>query len=1278
MLELGKELGLVYDKEGLTNLSPSIAESSILVEAGAYRQFLVHADESIRISVLSLLITDLATAKPFPPATFEALMASLPYLHAETDSHTRSQLMSILRKLVIRLRGSSNTVQATDGANSEADIGRLDRRDSAPDAKLFIHWYIDFLESELQPSASYQKHILALKALMLLLQSGVDDRMDIVHYSKLGQEQQTWRFSIAVFKPSLFRAIADLLLDPYDDVRETAMMLLRLFPCEFLQASSDPSTPSPYSQLQSALIRTEKMAGHTSRADHADTVGRLYRLLFDLSGTVDRNSNHSSAAYNIVDTILTNLEQSIPGAPELFHATLHNTPLQGHISALRYIVATPNFYLLVSSSDNSTPSWLFFLERILSICFRVWSGVRDILCVDSPEREHENPDEDLAGPKDVLSFSWRALRESSVLLNAILVNTTFAPGGSEIGIGYESLSKIGKLSLEQLAELRHRGAFSTVSQTFASCCQRCFQSKDVAIRDLPAVWYKNTVRIIYDQGSRLTRRSAGLPAIITGIASSQPKGDLFRQIMEELQDISRTSPMEASINSNLELPQVHALNCLKDVFTNTSLALSTEQYIMSALHISADCLGSKIIPFGKYHGLVPLLSGLLDAVPDAPGYGAKASGTWDLSILTERVFPALELIGNKAPSRPSSDDAILRKLAESQFANPVWGIRDHAARTYVSLIKRADLLQTAQGFSTPELPVQPPNQIHGTLLCIKYLIERLLASPSGYWRGNIDGMMATIENIFENSYSIKLAPYIQACFFETLANILEASIECRLQDDILLRFDAIYENYHLKQLLDEVLISKPTSSVSRSSSLLVRYLAFSRILLELLKGSSLEDLARLIETISTSDIDAGPWILDRLHRIFPHCAATQYNVIQLYSNVILHTQSQRLKTAAMSNLAVSLEGIYQKQTKFPSGLGFLTLLAKSKRFFTEEIGGPFWDRARFNTAMHLEGCLFPLRVQSVRDLENPEIVKDLRQLVLVLSSAMSEETEFSTRYSAVSSLKCFILGLQKMDVTRPYSHDLIDIYFILYDMLNDDDEEIRDTAAHIASECHLAEFTMPRLPLATSVMLAGNLSRLFPQSYKVFEGALFHLLGNPRDRHPFPRVADELAEFQKESTVLFLEEKQNLYIDEVREIEIWSSVLIQLDYNGLPTNPLRSDFVSWVAGGLEALYDELRKDQAKGILGWTSRSDSFALSLRLVHGAKILLLTDGLGGTEYNPKFDSSRIRVILEKLADLGDIAGMYGLWIAAVNSVLNPSDTSKMCFQTSFDAVSTELAVR
>lgn len=80
------------------------------------------------------------------------------------------------------------------------------------------------------------------------------------------------------------------------------------------------------------------------------------------------------------------------------------------------------------------------------------------------------------------------LTRPSVLLNETLINNTYSP--SVGGLGYEDFRGVGNLAFTQLAELRHRGAFTAVSQTFASCCRRCTNSKDPNIASLPKLWYK--------------------------------------------------------------------------------------------------------------------------------------------------------------------------------------------------------------------------------------------------------------------------------------------------------------------------------------------------------------------------------------------------------------------------------------------------------------------------------------------------------------------------------------------------------------------------------------------------------------------------------------------------------------------------------------------------------------------------------------------------------------------------------------------------------------------
>jgi hypothetical protein len=57
-------------------------------------------------------------------------------------------------------------------------------------------------------------------------------------------------------------------------------------------------------------------------------------------------------------------------------------------------------------------------------------------------------------------------------------------------LGRTAFSSIGQLCMDQLISLRHRGAFSTVAQTFSQCCEEVRQSSDASIRDLLAEWYQ--------------------------------------------------------------------------------------------------------------------------------------------------------------------------------------------------------------------------------------------------------------------------------------------------------------------------------------------------------------------------------------------------------------------------------------------------------------------------------------------------------------------------------------------------------------------------------------------------------------------------------------------------------------------------------------------------------------------------------------------------------------------------------------------------------------------
>lgn len=95
-----------------------------------------------------------------------------------------------------------------------------------------------------------------------------------------------------------------------------------------------------------------------------------------------------------------------------------------------------------------------------------------------------------------------------------------------------------------------------------------------------------------EKDKELTRRSAGLPAAITGILSAYPSGAFFEEIIINLQTIACEPVIYAKQPNELRLHQVHALNSLKDVFTNAQLGPSTEIHLTKTLVIAVDCLDS--------------------------------------------------------------------------------------------------------------------------------------------------------------------------------------------------------------------------------------------------------------------------------------------------------------------------------------------------------------------------------------------------------------------------------------------------------------------------------------------------------------------------------------------------------------------------------------------------------------------------------------------------------------------------------------------------------------
>ncbi|OJI86066.1 hypothetical protein ASPTUDRAFT_187482 [Aspergillus tubingensis CBS 134.48] len=1288
-LQIAKKIGLIHEDHYIPKAGAN-DENVLVLKSETIGQFLFHRDITIRIATLSLLITAPSTTRPVSSATMNAILSGLPSMHTESDSYSRGEILSLIRKLIIRLKGG--LLEDQDGLTEQKAPAnkkqqpKLARNDTT--TRACMQQYVDFLKADLRPTASYPRHVSALKTLILLLQSGLDSRLNPSDGVKT-----KWLCNMEVFEPTLLRLLVDLLLDPFEEVRATSLYILNLFPREVL-FDNDKQAGVP--QIIEGLAKAEQLASNTSRADFADTVARLYHILFR-AAAVDGASDAARWWENksmVVDTLLKKLEQKLSLAGGLFNSSMRDAPLHGYVSALRYIVATPNFYSFVSSKESSYEIWKAIHLRIVQVCDKIWNEVKPVLCIDSPEGHTDEPIEELGvGPKDILSYSWRALRESGLLLHASLSNKTYGPQG-ESGLTVEHFEKIGTLSFIQLAELRHRGAFSTVSQTFATCCQRCGQSTSEEISALPSRWYQEAKKIIFESASKLTRRSAGLPALIVGILSSKPGGPLFQTVINELHEISHLPAEHDKSRQDVPLPQVHAMNCLKDIFTNNKLGPHTEPFIMPALRLSAERLGSPIwalrnsglmlfralltrmcrtgtglgfggasgsepgarVSFQKYPGLFELLPTLL-----SPSDQSNADDG-DNAMVTERVFPALELIAEKVPNVTGVDDDVLRGLVREQFKSPVWGIREHAARVYASLLKRSDVLTSIKALLNDKRDMKTQDYLHGEALCIKYSLRRYASSSLSFWNEHVDEVLSTLKDVFAASFPFAESPFVASILLEVLGDVVEKCIESGAEGQMASTLNYLSETYSFAAIREFLFNSShpswKTLSTTRAPSLLRRAISWVTVL-QMFITNKLSEVEPLLGDISRFDPNAGQWLLERIQEILGERVQYRRALIDLYYTVILGAYPEEVKAVAITCLASALSFVldFHNDTVAQIDLSWESLEKHLKHASTEHI----WNRDRSDAELVLEGCLLALKTLS--GSQSSEL--DILEWATRLQSAMQEETEFTTRLAAVSSVTAFARILRPAGSPPRTDSVLLEIYLVLYDMLNDDDEELRDLAASTASWVLSCSSVSPTKAVALSPLNASELlSKFIAENYASSRLLCQRSMAYIADQEPrlssatlkFVSFLGRLSELRKESTILFEEEKQNLFIDEVREVDVWSARLRQLNESSYDEGSLNALF-NWVSNGLASLEEILAKETERdGLLGWASKPETFTLGVRVFSVAGAVISQDSAASRLLSQE-QVALLKGKLQALLASGEASLLHDDWVSRIQAALELS---------------------
>jgi hypothetical protein len=342
-LSVGSKLGLVKIADaGQSNQSVELFfEKDVLcIPDILLGDLLLRTSDAVRIAGLAMLTTSTTTTQPLSIGAMNALQKGLPFLHADADAGVRSELFSLIRHLMERIKAATATLtklpsktknnKATNIIDSSASI-------KCPELiaahKSFIEWYISFLKAELRPTASYQRHVSALRCISIIARSGVDSQISGSLHAKSTSGSAAWPFTLDVVDKEMADLLIELLLNAFDDVRSTAAEILSLANSDSLQQTGAGETPLVVQTLAGA----EEMLVSSGRADHADGVAHLYSILFSQCSdlTSDREQWWTSKC-GILEHLLHSVEQTLEIARVDMSKAIGNHPLHGLFISFRY------------------------------------------------------------------------------------------------------------------------------------------------------------------------------------------------------------------------------------------------------------------------------------------------------------------------------------------------------------------------------------------------------------------------------------------------------------------------------------------------------------------------------------------------------------------------------------------------------------------------------------------------------------------------------------------------------------------------------------------------------------------------------------------------------------------------------------------------------------------------------------------------------------------------------------------------------------------------------
>lgn len=1117
LLKIGQDLSLI---DPLNSVSKT-----------TLKKYLVHVNPKFRLNSLSLVLggnTKSTKSLPISNEIYSIIKNEHiidVFMNDFEDIEIRNQFTSAMTQFMgTRFKESINSLQKELSKLKSNDFNTKRQHEIETyisNGKQFFTWLVENLVSRMNVGSNYSELSTSMRLLQLITEKIESSEFNIFDNA------------------SLVHLLVRNLFSNYENLRELSLdMLLKCRPSDLLVKYLGEN------DRESKLLNEACSVLHSLTGRKSDGGAKCIDFLFSF-----HISYESEEAYKLIDFCIEKIRSGI----KLFKNDSNKDEkfIHGYFKALFLIIC--RFDSLLNSKKHYSEKREYFdkiFHEMISAIHEIWDVTKGIL---SNSLDEELDEEDTSKIK--LNYSWKVIKDSNVLLNKLLT-----VGILNNFVSNDEFLNSCNLIIEQLGSIKHRGAFSSIYPSFISICQLCFESKDIC--QYPTIWLLNNIDLIESKNQFISRRSGGIPFLISGIliaAKEVSKGgklsdDLIEQTLPRLISIAN-KPYVHIADEKVDIPQVHAFNCIKQIFIESQLANESLNYVEIALDLSLsnftcenwsirNCavmlfgsiqqriFGNKKVSFypsklffNKFSTIDRILFQHLEV--SLEHQTSKAITHTDNQIL----FPILIILSKLNTS--SSEEPILNKFKSIllQFlSNRYWKIREMVARCVSSIFTTPEILDFSLDFLGRK--TTDVNTIHGSLLTILESVSKFKDSPSE--------RIALKEALLENHDYLNCKSYLVSQVYLKLISELS---------------DGILPTKYLNSIGNFTIgIINSTDSNLDGGRQLCLSASVSLLLNQYLKNDDMTSFLDLSELCLCSN---------------------EYFKVQLSVLKLIDRNSLLLKGGEVGRLVWNL---IQDEKCWnyvkADGLKVFSKLVSHHRMSMQEIDKAIVLLHSYVTSdtneniqlMALE-CLGHLIVNSNLKLEFINKCKEFSE----------ESNSYKFRYSAIRAIILYVLKEEDNDLS------VRSLLIIFCNGLNDDEGSIRTMSSECLSQIFAYGFDAN--PTFVSKEFSDKLSEKFTLSNSVLTETFTDCL----EKEAIHRLMESRKDISTGS-LLFDVESSNLYKNQIELTEIICQLYQQ-------SHPHISEVIEPIHTSITEINKFICATKGSGITGWAT--DDF-MSLLLI------------------------------------------------------------------------------